>query len=274
MSLIKDSLQKQIENNNRLQFSDTTGTILSYDKTTETCTIKYLNPNGDGYMYKNGVTMSNISGGVSPSGIFPGQKCSISFINNNIYCPVIRGVIDSYYSERNSKDQGAYIADDDVWKTGTPEHIIAMNLDWIDDNPNLSKYENDGSRYNNIDIDEKSMDLVTSLDKIDADEVGIVNLKNKASVRLKDNGDIDVFTENNIGIRICKSTGNIKLYANDIEFTKIDNETTDKSISTQLKVAQIMKICLAYDIIKEVDEYVDAILEGLAGSTDVNGDFT
>lgn len=274
MSLIKDGIQKQIENNERLNFSDTTGTILSYDKTTETCSIKYLNPNGDGYMYKNGVAISNISGGISPSGIFPGQKCSISFINDNIYCPVIRGIINNYYSERSSKDQGAYIADDDVWKVETPEHIVAMNLDWIDDNPNLSKYENDGARYNDVNINEMSMDLVTSLDKLNADEVGMVNLKNKASVRLKDNGDVDIFTENNIGIRICKSTGNIKLYGNDIEFTKIDNETTDKSISTQLKVAQIMKICLAYDIIKEVDEYVDAILEALSDSTNVNGDFT
>ena len=51
-------------------------------------------------------------------------------------------------------------------------------------------------------------------------------------------------------------------------------ETTDKSISTQLKVAQIMKICLAYDIIKEVDGYVSTINESVDNSTKLNGDET
>lgn len=277
MSLIKNSLKEQINNNNRIQFTDTTGIILNYDKTTETCKIKYLNPNGDGYIYRGDVNIANINGGLSCGGISAGTKCSISFINNNIYNPVITGIQDSYYSERNCTDQGAYLADDEVWKVGTPEHIIAMNLDWInDDYSGIEKYQNDSSRFADTNVNQQSMDLITSLDKYEDEEVGITNLKNKSTVKLRDNGDIDIFTSANTGMRICKDTGNIKFYGNDVEFTKStgESEKTDHSISTQLKVSQIMKICLAYDIIKEVDEYVIAINENIEGLTNLNGDLS
>lgn len=274
MSAIKNSIQQQINNNNRIQFSDTTGTILSYDKTTETCRIKYLNPNGDGYMYRGNVQTANSSGGVASGSFYAGQKCLISFINDNIYNPVISGVAQSYYSERSNSDQGAYIANDEVYKVGTPEHIIAMDTDWIDDsNSDLSKYENDSARYTDTDVDNTSMDLVTTLDKYDDTEVGLTNLSNKSTVKLRDNGDIDIFTSNNTGLRICK-TGNIKFYGTDIEFTNQTDETTDKSISTQLTVAQIMKICLAYDIIQEVDGYASTITDAVNNSTNINGDET
>lgn len=277
MSLIKDSLQKQIDNNNRLQFNDTTGTILEYDRTTQICKIKYLNPNGDGYIYRGNVPIINSSGGLFHGGIHAGQKCSISFINGNIYNPIIVGLHENFYNNRSCTDQGAYIADDDIWKVSTPEHIVAMNLDWINDsNTSLSKYQNSSCKYTDCNVDEQAMELITTLDKYEDDEVGITNLKNNSTVKLRDNGDIDIFCGGNVGLRICKNTGNIKLYANDVEFTKTDGESekTDKSISTQLKIAQIMKICLAYDIIKEVDTYVDAINEAVENSTDVNGDFS
>jgi len=274
MSIIKDSLKEQINNNNRTQFTDTTGTILEYDKTTETCKIKYLNPNGSGFIYRGNVMIANHAGGFASGSIFAGQKCSVGFINSNIYNPVITGIPESYYSDRNCTDQGAYIADDTVWKVGTPENIIAMNLDWINDTGSLSKYENSTARYTNIDVNQVSMDLITSLDKYEDNEVGMTNLKNKSTVKLRDNGDIDIFTGANTGIRICNDTGNIKFYGNDIEFTKAtsESEKTDHSISTQLKVGQIMKICLAYDIIKETDSYVDLIEEDMQNSTEINGD--
>lgn len=261
MSLIKDSFKKQINTNNNIQFSETTGTILEYDRTTETCKIKFLNPSGFGYIYRGNVKVSNTAGGLASGSIFPGQKCSISFINKNIYAPVITGIHDSYYSERSCTDQGAYLPDDEIYKTGTPEHIIALNLDWINnENEGLNKYQNSNARYADVDVNEKSLDLITTLDKYGDREVGLTHLENKSTIKLRDNGDIDIFTEANTGIRICKN-GNIKFYGTDIEYTDTKSEKTDVSISTPLSVAQIMKICLAYDIIKEIDTYVTYIEE-------------
>lgn len=275
MSLIKNSLQEQINNNNRVQFSDTTGTILSYDRTTETCKVKYLNPNGSGFIYRGNVTIANHTGGLASGSIFAGQKCSISFINSNIYNPVITGIPESYYSARSCSDQGAFIADDTIFKVGTETHTVAMNLDWINDSNNdLGLYENSSARYTDVDVNQVSMSLITTLDKYEDNEVGLTNLKNKSTIKLRDNGDIDIFTSANTGIRICKDTGNIKFYGNDIEFTKAtsESEKTDQSISTQLKVAQVMKIALAYDIIKEVDAYVSTIQENMQNATELNGD--
>ena len=275
MSLIKDSIQRQIDKNCLIQFKDTTGTILDYDRTTNTCKLKYHNPNGDGYLYRGNVNITNNLGGVATGSIRPGQRCNISFINSNVYEPVITGISDSYYQERSNTDQGAYLADDDIYKVGTPEHIVALNLDWINDNnSSLSMYETGGERYTDFNVNESAMDLITTLDKYENDEVGLTNLSNKSTIKVRDNGDIDLFVSNNVGIRICKKTGNIKIYGADVEFTNIKTETTDKSISTQLKVAQIMKICLAYDIIKEVDLYVSVLNDAISGSTDVNGDYT
>lgn len=272
MGRIKGAIQNQIDNTNRLQFTDTTGTILKYDRTTETCTVKYLNPNGSGYIVRQGVKLLNSAGGLSSSGYQVGQKCSISFINANIYNPIVTGIAQSYYAQRSCTDQGAYIADDEVYKVGTPEHIIAMNLNWIDDsNQNLYKYQNELGAYQTLDVDEVSMDLITTLDKYQDNEVGITNLNNKSCIKLRDNGDIDIFTENNTGIRICK-TGNIKIYGKDVEFTDNLSDTTDKSISTQLTVAQVMKICVAYDIIKEIDVYAQTIEEDINDAISLNGD--
>jgi hypothetical protein len=99
----------------------------------------------------------------------------------------------------------------------------------------------------------------------------MTNLSNNSTVKLRDNGDIDIFTSSNTGIRICK-TGNIKLYGIDVEFTNAKTDLTDHSIVTPLKVAQVMKICLAYDIIKEIESYIATIKDETSGSTDLNGD--
>ena len=273
MGIIRNTLQKQIQDYDRITFNGTTATILEYDKTTETCKIKFPNPNGDGYIYRGNVPIAGSTGGVATNGYSAGQQCSITFVNGNVFSPVITGVDNSRYIDRTNTDQGAYIASDEVYKVGTQEHLIATSTNWIDDsNTDLTKYQNELGMYQDTEADQQAMELVATLDKYQDNEVGMTNLKNKSSVRLRDNGDIDVFTENNTGIRICKS-GNIKLYGKDIEFTnsKTDDKT-DKSLTKQITVGQIMKICLAYDIIKETDNYVSNIESGISDSTKLNGD--
>ena len=259
MGVIKEVLLDKINGYNQTQFRDSDATILEYDKTTMTCKIKYQNPNGEGYIYRGDVEIAGVWGGFSPGGIHAGQECTISFINNNIYNPIITGMPKSFYAEKSCTDQGAYIADDEIWKVGKPNHIIAMVLDWIDEaNEDLTKYENDAAQYTETNVDLVSLDLFTALDKFMEFEVGMTNLKNKSTVKLRDNGDIDLFTRNNTGIRICDD-GVVKIYAQDVEFTNSLTDTTDKSISTQLKVGQITKICIAYHLMEEIDKYVAEI---------------
>lgn len=278
MSLVKDSIKKQIKNENRAtNFNNTTADIVDYDKTTQTCKIQYKDPNSGTVIKKGNVSIVGNIGGTNTGSSLKGKKCSISFINGNLYSPVIQGVYETTsYQQKTSADQGAYIANDEVYKTGTPEHIIAMNLDWIDeDNKDVDKYNNELSNYHDTDAELVAIELNGTLDKFQEKETGMVNINNKSTIKCKENGDIDIFTSNNTGIRICKS-GNIKIYGNDVEFTKSDSESekTDKSISTQLKVAQIMKICVAYDIIKETDTLIETLNTSMDDITSLNSDQT
>ena len=228
--------------------------------------IKYINPNGEGYLYKDNVAIADLSGGLSLSNISEGLECFINFTHNNPYSPVITGIVNNFYQDRDNSDQGAFIPDNEVYNVGTKDHIIALNLDWINEKE-INTYPN----YQNIDSDIIAMDLVSSINKYDNGEIGITHLNNKSTVKVKNNGDIDIFSANNTGIRVS-SDGVIKLYAKDVLFTNSETEETDESISSQLTIAQIMKIALAYDIIKETDQYVSSIKTSIQGLESINGD--
>ena len=100
MGIIKDRLNEQIRNNNIQQFNDTTATIIEYNMINNTAKIRFLNPNGEGVVYRDNVAIANTLGGVIGAGIYPGQSCTITFVKNNIHTPVITGLIGSNYSNK------------------------------------------------------------------------------------------------------------------------------------------------------------------------------
>ena len=103
MGVIKNTLQKQINNNNLTKYSNTTAVILSYDIVTNTATIKFPDPNGDGFLRRENVTFANTLGAVTGSGVYAGQTCTISFIGGNIWSPIITGLADHLYEVRRMK---------------------------------------------------------------------------------------------------------------------------------------------------------------------------
>lgn len=232
MSIIKNALKKQICDSNRQQYNDTTATIIEYDITMNTAKIKYANPNGDGYLYRDNVRLSNTLGGVTGAGIYPGQSCTISFINNNIYSPIITGIISNNYSNKTCSDQGAYLVDNEILSYNKPEEITPMINNWIEeDNTDSSKYNNDLGDYTETDVSELIHETLNTLDKYKSTEQGITNLSTKSTIKLKENGDIDIFIANNIGIRISlidKSInlyGTLKINGQEIDLSKILNDT-------------------------------------------------
>ena len=54
--------------------------------------------------------------------------------------------------------------------------------------------------------------MLMEIDKYKASEDGITNIKNNSTVKFKDNGDIDIFVDNNTGIRISPNSKSIELY--------------------------------------------------------------
>ena len=93
MGIIRNTLKKEINHNNLQRANDTIGTILDYDHKTQTASVEYLNPNGEGYLYCGNVQITETLGGVTGAGISINQLCTLNFIANNINKPIITGII-------------------------------------------------------------------------------------------------------------------------------------------------------------------------------------
>lgn len=213
MSIIKNALKKQIDNNRLVYCNIATGIIDEYNITMNTARIKYQNPNGEGWLYRDNVRFADTMGGVTGAGIYPSQSCNLAFLNGNIHMPIITGLIYNNYASKTCTDQGAYIVDTDILSCSKPENITPMINTWIEENnDNPSKYNNELWEYTETDTLKLIHEELNSLDKYKSTEQGITNLETKSTIKFKDNGDIDIFIDNNTGIRISKSDKSINLY--------------------------------------------------------------
>ena len=53
---------------------------------------------------------------------------------------------------------------------------------------------------------------IMEIDKYKSSEDGITNIKNNSTLKFKDNGDSDIFVNNNTGIRISPNSKSIEIY--------------------------------------------------------------
>ena len=217
MGIIGDKLQQKIENNNNIRYSDTVAEITEYDNIKNTASVKFANPNNGSIMTADNIAVKINMGGLSQAALKIGQKCWISFIGNNLLCPVITNLCDdqyydNIYSKKTNSDQGAYIVD---------SNINNIDIDSIKVTPMTDDYFNDSvsSRYSLITKDytdteaiQEVRKIIMEIDNYKTSEDGITNIKNNSTVKFKDNGDIDIFVNNNTGIRISPNSKSIEVY--------------------------------------------------------------
>lgn len=217
MGIIGDKLQQKIENNNNIRYSDTVAEITEYDNIKNTASVKFANPNNGSIMTADNIAVKINMGGLSQAALKIGQKCWISFIGNNLLCPVITNLCDdqyydNIYSKKTNSDQGAYIVD---------SNINNIDINSIKITPMIDDYFNDSvsSRYSLITKDytdteaiQEVRKIIMEIDKYKTSEDGITNIKNNSTVKFKDNGDIDIFVNNNTGIRISPNSKSIEVY--------------------------------------------------------------
>lgn len=217
MGQIKNTLQKQIDSSSRQKFFSTSGTILDYDKLYNRATVRYLNPNGEGYVTRRNVPVSSSLGGVTHNGLRTSQECTLSFVNGNIFSPIIIGITTSTFNEKENSDQGAFLVDESIRNIDKPNNISPMAEDWIDvENEDKSKYFNEISRYSTFDVDSDSFDMMMDIAHFSDTEQGMTHLETHSNMKMKDNGDIEIFVADNVGIRISKATRKIYLYGFDV----------------------------------------------------------
>lgn len=217
MGIIGDKLQQKIENNNNIRYGDTIGEITYYDNIKNTASIRFANPNNGKTMTATNVALRVNWGGLSQAAPKIGQKCWITFIGNNILCPIITNLCDdmyydNIYSRKTNSDQGAYIID---------SNINDLDIDSIEVIPMINSYFNNASAnryflitkdYTDIDATATTRKMLMEINKYKASEDGITNMKNNSTIKFKDNGDIDIFVDNNTGIRISPNSKTIELY--------------------------------------------------------------
>lgn len=225
MGIIGDKLQRKIENNNNIRYSDTIAEITYYDNIRNTASIRFSNPNNGTIMTANNVAVKINTGGLSQAAFEIGQKCWISFIGNSLLCPIITNLcddkyFDNIYSKKTNSDQGAYIIDN---------NINNIDIDSIEIKPMINDYFNDSisTKYSLITKDytdtqaiQEVRKKIIEIDKYKSSEDGITNIKNNSTVKFKDNGDIDIFINNNTGIRI--SNNKIYFYGSELNFNGIN----------------------------------------------------
>lgn len=217
MGIIGDKLQQKIENNNNIRYSDTVAEITEYDNIKNTASVKFANPNNGSIMTADNIAVKINMGGLSQAALKIGQKCWISFIGNNLLCPVITNLCDdqyydNIYSKKTNSDQGAYIVDSNINNIDINSiKITPMTDDYFNDSVS-SRYSLITKDYTGTEAIQEVRKIIMEIDKYKTSEDGITNIKNNSTVKFKDNGDIDIFVNNNTGIRISPNSKSIEVY--------------------------------------------------------------
>lgn len=217
MGIIGDKLNQKIENNNNIRYSDTIAEITYYDNIKNTASIRFANPNNGSVMTADNIAVRVNAGGLNQAALEIGQKCWISFIGNSLLCPIITNLCDdkyydNIYSKKTNSDQGAYIIN---------SRINDIDIDFVKITPMIDDYFNDAfaTKYSFISKDytdtkavQEIRKILMEINKYKPSEDGITNIKSNSTVKFKDNGDIDIFVNNNTGIRVSPSSQSIEIY--------------------------------------------------------------
>lgn len=217
MGIIGDKLQQKIDNNNNIRYGDTIGEITYYDNVKNTASIRFANPNSGKTMTATNVALRINWGGLSQAAPEIGQKCWITFIGNNLLCPIITNLCDdlyynNIYSRKTNSDQGAYIIDSDINNLDINSINITPMVDDYFNSASADKYFLASRDYTNTNATSEIRKMLMEMDKYKTSEDGITNMKNNSTIKFKDNGDIDIFVDNNTGIRISPKSKSIELY--------------------------------------------------------------
>ena len=241
--IIGQKLHNQIEDNNNVRYSDTIAEITYYDNIRNTASIRFANPNSGSIMTADNIAVKIEAGGFTKAALSIGQKCWISFIGNNLLCPVITNLCDDLYydnisSKKTNSDQGAYLVnntinDIDISSIKIISTILSTPIlinDYLNEDVS-TKYSLVSKDYTNTESIIESRQILMQLDKYKASEEGITNVDTNSTIKFKENGDIDIFVNGNTGIRINPTNKNISFFAKTISTTLTDTWTINGSVA-------------------------------------------
>jgi hypothetical protein len=219
MSDLKKTIQKKIlEPYNNNIFDTILAKVTAYDNLKNRATITFNDPKNTGAITLENVPVQLGSGGFHSAGPFPGDQVWVTFANKSLLQPKIVSLADERYqiNTRNKlqhKKQGSYLTDrisniNDYNNNNDFSDINPMYKKWLDiGNTDTGKYMD----YNSEPIAE----LINSMMNVsyyDTAEPGITHPNNSSTIKIRNNGVIDIFVATNQGIRIDPSNSTINIY--------------------------------------------------------------
>lgn len=216
MGLLKDTIKNQVKSKDILQnYSGATARIESYNEVTNRASIYYTDPNSGIERHVSNVPVNIGMAGFRGASIRPGMKCSITFLNGSPFSPVITGILTNMYSDMNITNNGGCIVNQSIMEATLPNDFIPLCESWIDENnynPNKYAGSSDSEVDYNIDCNTSAYEIFRKISHMSGQEQGVTNLINGSTIRVKENGDIELFVSNNVGIRISNEDQKIYLY--------------------------------------------------------------
>lgn len=222
MSTLKDSIMENIvKPHTNMSFGTVLAEVYNYDNITNRAKIAFKDPKGTGFIKLENVPIQLGSGGVHSAGPFVGDHVWVSFMNNSPLYPKIVALADEAY-QVNTREKtkhvrkGAFIPDSICERSDYNNTIVSLNNkptieDWFDyDNDDYGKY---------IDYKEENalntlISETSSSAYYNAEEPGITHPLNSSTIKVRNNGAIDIFVATNQGIRVDPVTKTINFIGN------------------------------------------------------------
>lgn len=210
-----------IEPYNRASTGAVLAQVYELDDVTNRAKITFKDPKGTGFIKLENVPIQIGNGGMHSAGPLVGDQVWVTFINNSPLLPKIVSLCDENY-EVNTREKtrhlrkGAFLPDSicdrsDYKNTSTVTTDTPTINDWIDDtNTDINKYIN----YKDTNPMDELVDATSYAAYYNTEEPGITHPANSSTIKVKNNGMIDIFVSTNQGIRIDPSTKTVNFICN------------------------------------------------------------
>lgn len=218
--LTKSIQEKIVEPNQITKYTMVLAYIEDYNNITNRATITFEDPNYKGPSRIENVPANIVGNGIYANTLERGDHVWVTFQNNSPLMPKIISKADEDY-QLITREKLRH----DKQNTFMPKILISNNqqeLDVSTDNINISSPYDDwfssinedvNATYINADPVSELNNKISNIAYYDYGEVGFTHPYNKSSVHIKNDGSINVFVEDNIGIVIDKKTKTISINA-------------------------------------------------------------
>lgn len=265
-------LEEIVQKNEKERFTCALGTITKINKISNSASVS-LESTIDKKIELDDIPLPIYGRGIHTALPNVGDEVVVTFVGNSLLQAKIISVVDELYKYRTRYQeqhikQGSYISNIDYSSIDDidEDDIKALTDNWIDEENNyLLKYY---SYAKSEPIKDLSRDI-SLLSYFDEGEVGLIHPTNKSIIKLKNDGCVDIFSEDNIGIRVNPKTKTISFIGDNIVSNsknwnlEIDNVNINSKIfavnsdtivlnSNVLKLSDSDKKYTVKEIIKEL----------------------